>query len=152
VAIARTVGKMARKDYKHLLVDAGKHKTYETKRRVSDKDMDATHSPMRNHSEFWNPLDYVAPLYRYLHRNVGRPWNKIYSEICRDASPKSLLGYHLREHIWDIVIPNDEVIKTEGGYRWQPKRLRGTYCFSRWHLFIDDYGILRKPKKKELRP
>lgn len=40
-----------------------------------------------------------APLRRFLNKNVGRPWDKVYSEICEHADSRSVAGYNLRKHI-----------------------------------------------------
>jgi hypothetical protein len=42
--------------------------------------------------------DFLSPLRRYLRRQVGRPWDKVYSEI-RKAVPNGLHGDHLWMHI-----------------------------------------------------
>jgi len=43
--------------------------------------------------------DRLAPLRRALSKNVGRPWDKVYSEICANNSLHTLRGYHLRLHV-----------------------------------------------------
>src|SRR5258708_10574361 len=47
--------------------------------------------------------DNLAPLRRYLERQVGRPWNKVYSEICAKLRRDSPLQRHLLSHIEDFV-------------------------------------------------
>src|SRR5262249_33201197 len=48
--------------------------------------------------------DYLSPLRRYLQGQVGRPWDKIYSEI-RKAVPNGLHGDHLWTHIkWEVEV------------------------------------------------
>ncbi len=47
--------------------------------------------------------DNLRPLRRYLERQVGRPWNKIYSEIARGHSLHSTMQRHLRLHLQDFV-------------------------------------------------
>lgn len=41
--------------------------------------------------------DVLGPLRRYLRKQVGRPWNDIWSEICRNN--KDFMGDHLKRHI-----------------------------------------------------
>src|SRR5258706_2010606 len=45
----------------------------------------------------------LAPLQRYLARQVGRPWNKVYSEICRTIDTRSAIGMHVLQHLGDLV-------------------------------------------------
>ena len=47
--------------------------------------------------------DSLNPLYRYLHSQVGRPWNKIYSEICDTVDVRSTVQQHLRLHVDQFV-------------------------------------------------
>ena len=43
--------------------------------------------------------DHLAPLKRLLRKNVGRPWDKVYSEICEFADRRSVQGFHLLDHV-----------------------------------------------------
>jgi hypothetical protein len=45
----------------------------------------------------------LAPLRRYLESQVGRPWNKIYSEIAQHLKPTSTVQQHVRDHLCDLV-------------------------------------------------
>jgi hypothetical protein len=45
----------------------------------------------------------LAPLKRYLAAQVGRPWDKVYSEIARRLKPTSTVQQHVRDHIEDFV-------------------------------------------------
>lgn len=47
--------------------------------------------------------DLLGPLRRFLFKNVGRPWNTVYSEICRELRGTSLQAIHIRNHVkWDV--------------------------------------------------
>jgi len=41
----------------------------------------------------------LAPLYRYLDRQVGRPWNKVYAEMCAHINPRSAVQLHILQHV-----------------------------------------------------
>ncbi len=56
--------------------------------------------------------DFLAPLRRYLRSQVGRPWDKVFSEI-RKAVPAGLHGDHLWMHIRSMVSTN--CIERDGG-------------------------------------
>jgi hypothetical protein len=45
----------------------------------------------------------LSPLKRYLMRQVGRPWDKVWSEICANLKPDSTVQQHVRDHIPDFV-------------------------------------------------
>lgn len=45
----------------------------------------------------------LAPLRRYLERQVGRPWNKVYAEISAHLRPISAVQQHVRDHLHDFV-------------------------------------------------
>ena len=43
----------------------------------------------------------LAPLRRYLERQVGRPWDKVYSEIAEGLRVASTVQRHVRDHLRD---------------------------------------------------
>jgi hypothetical protein len=45
----------------------------------------------------------LNPLKRYLAGNVGRPWNKVYSEISENLRPASAVQQHVKDHVQDFV-------------------------------------------------
>lgn len=45
----------------------------------------------------------LAPLKRYLGKQVGRPWNKVFSEISANLKPTSTVQQHARDHLEDFV-------------------------------------------------
>src|SRR5712691_4295248 len=52
----------------------------------------------------WKMLnENLSPLRRYLERQVGRPWNKVYSEISRHLRADSTVQQHVRDHLRDFV-------------------------------------------------
>ena len=51
----------------------------------------------------------LNPLARFIRSNVGRPWNKVYSEICEYCKPNGAVSGHIFDHLWDLVIPAHNV-------------------------------------------
>lgn len=47
--------------------------------------------------------DHLGPLRRFLLKNVGRPWNKVYGEISAELKPTSVVQQHVRDHVHDFV-------------------------------------------------
>jgi hypothetical protein len=45
----------------------------------------------------------LTPLRRYLERQVGRPWDKVYSEIAAHLRVDSTVQQHVRDHLSDFV-------------------------------------------------
>ena len=41
----------------------------------------------------------LAPLRRYLHAQIGRPWNKVFSEICAGIDRRNTVQQHIHQHI-----------------------------------------------------
>lgn len=47
--------------------------------------------------------EHLSPLYRYLRRQVDRPWDKVWSELCATLDRRSVVQAHLFQHIHDKV-------------------------------------------------
>jgi len=47
--------------------------------------------------------DHLGPLRRWLHSQVGQPWDRVYSEICDRLDTKTVTGQHVLFHLWDFV-------------------------------------------------
>ena len=48
--------------------------------------------------------DLIGPLYRFLHSRVGKPWDKVHSEICSALKGRSTQQQHLLDHVESAVI------------------------------------------------
>jgi hypothetical protein len=63
----------------------------------------------------------LAPLRRYLDKQVGRPWDKVYAEISAGLSPDKVTHRHVRDHLEDFVAikPRRDLdsINHRGGHR-----------------------------------
>ena len=47
----------------------------------------------------------LEPLKRYLRRQVGRPWNDVYSEISQHLRPTDAVQQHVRDHVrWEVEL------------------------------------------------
>ncbi|WP_298225220.1 hypothetical protein [Acidocella sp.] len=45
----------------------------------------------------------LQPLRRYLERQVGRPWDKVYAEIAKNLRVDNTVQQHVRDHLHDYV-------------------------------------------------
>jgi hypothetical protein len=66
----------------------------------------------------------LQPLRRYLERQVGRPWRKIYAEISQNLRVGSTVQQHVRDHLNDFVAVKPRRVNSWrsrlGGPWWQP--------------------------------
>jgi hypothetical protein len=76
--------------------------------------------------------DRLNPLRRFLAANCGRPWAKVYAEICAFADSRTVRGYHLRTHVWSLVVLDNLGI---GQRRYGP-------------FFVDRDGTLQEARKQ----
>jgi hypothetical protein len=131
-----------RKDMKDLLVNTGRHGAggkAAASRRARFKTADPDQLPLRlstsRHRQFgWDCKelgDRLRPLYKFLEANCGRPWDAVYSEIIKVGDHRSIRGYHLLQHVWNYVVPNNFDV----GHR----RSYGPF-------FVDADGTLQKEK------
>jgi len=74
----------------------------------------------RQYGSNWKEFsDRLGPLRRYLRKQVGRPWDRVWSEITQTLDSRSLTGQHIFDHIrWEV---EQEAWIGEGG-RLYPKR------------------------------
>jgi len=50
--------------------------------------------------------EHLNPLRRYLESQVGRPWSKVYAEICQNLDSRKATGLHILQHLFDFVSVN----------------------------------------------
>lgn len=66
--------------------------------------------------------EHLGPLRRYLDSNVGRPWDKVYSEICKHIDRGNVVQKHILTHLFEYVAVHVELIDGEphagGRHRW----------------------------------
>src|ERR1043165_6998205 len=66
--------------------------------------------PQRGSSKSFN--EHLGPLRRYLQKQVGRPWDKVYAEICAQVSRDTVVQKHVHTHLMDYVAT--DVIDIDG--------------------------------------
>jgi len=114
-------------------------KTPRVKQVVLDRDgeqlNDATNSIRRKRQKYRN--SHFNAVEHFLVRNVGRPWNKVYAEICGSTDMRSHLGLEIREFVGEFVatdcwVDDRNVMTTTSGGREQ--QVRGLYVHPRSKL------------------
>ncbi len=105
--------------------------------------------------------EHLGPLRRYLMAQTGRPWDKVFSEICEHIRQTSVVQSHVRDHVLDYVAINIVLIAGIPCYKpgngWQSEQpLHRTRAFA---YVCPISGILKrvlkprprtKGKKREL--
>lgn len=92
----------------------------------------------------WKMLnENLSPLRRFLERQVGRPWDKVYSEIAKHLRVDNTVQQHVRDHISDFVAVKPRrragTVYIAGGGKERYDRL--------WYqrLYVDpDDGLLKR--------
>lgn len=91
----------------------------------------------------------LAPLYRYLRSQVGRPWNKVYSDIRQmvGKNPNAVKG-HILQHLYGFGGVHLYTRNIDGKIVQTSAFRNNWYELSNKDLYVDDYGILREYKAK----
>jgi hypothetical protein len=92
--------------------------------------------------------EHLGPLRRYLDSQVGRPWDKVFSEICAHINRNSAVQDHVRDHIADYVTIHVIIIEGvpcngEGGWNFGKPLHQMTW--KRWYV-CPRSGLLRRIK------
>ena len=90
--------------------------------------------------------DNLQPLIRFLNKNTGKYWDKVYAQLCQGMNKDSLLGQHLFDHLFDFVetqvyIEKGKIIgcSSYGG----PRELKAGYNLLMMPSLM---GIIRRPE------
>jgi hypothetical protein len=102
----------------------------------------------KGHTKHFN--EHLGPLRRFLEKQVGRPWDKVFAEICQHIRVDSAVQCHVRDHVFDFV--EIHVVEVDGimchGSGWKI----GTplHAGGRWKQFYvcPRTGLLRKLKAR----
>jgi hypothetical protein len=97
--------------------------------------------------------EHLGPLRRYLDRQVGRPWDAVFSEICQRINRNSAVQDHVRDHVEQYVVRH--VILVDGvpccgTGEWYGQPLHQRY-YACWYV-CPHTGLLRRMKAPPRRP
>jgi hypothetical protein len=62
--------------------------------------------------------DLLGPLRRFLRKNVGRPWDRVYSEMKKHLDDRKVTGRHVFEHVGDMVETHAFIDRDGEIYKW----------------------------------
>ena len=151
-----------RPDMHHLLVERGhagrswsykRPKGWRTRCRFRNEDDDQRESvmPLRHWPSF---SENLRPLYRYLDAQVGRPWDKVYSEIRAHVNADTAVQYHILQHLYDRLVV--QVWRAADGTLWhQPQWGHSSPLSDSWRVGLyvcPDTGLIRRIKRRRDSP
>lgn len=90
----------------------------------------------------------LAPLYRFIDKQVGRPWNKVYAEVCAQVDRANPVQAHIFLHLFDRIEKNP--VYAGGKVLWNSRFFSGDEI-PRNAYYIDQRGILRRGKGETYR-
>lgn len=116
------------------------------------EDLPAKESMTRKYGSGKQLNENLAPLRRFLLKNAGRPWDKVYSEISEQIDLNSTVKRHIWQHVFDTVEKNtfigpDGEVWCRGKYRGGDSPIADAY-FSVLYVHPVD-GLLKKIKKNK---
>lgn len=98
--------------------------------------------------------EHLGPLRRYLDAQVGRPWDKVFSEICAHIDRSSAVQDHVRDHVAQYVVTHviliDGIPCSGDGETFHGQPLHRV-PWGRWYV-CPRTGILRRIKAPARRP
>ena len=97
-----------RDDMAKVIVERPRIKPFKVRegRRTALDDLPKHEGIRRGRTRGWDRKELnenLAPLRRYLEKQVGRPWDKVYAEICARLRVDSTVQQHVRGHLGDFV-------------------------------------------------
>lgn len=97
----------------------------------------------------------LNPLIKFLRGQVGRPWDKVYSEITKTFDKRKVINDHILQHLFDYVETKD--VYVENGELWIRSRWKGAVRVKEHTERRDSYyvdprdGIMKKFKTETSR-
>jgi hypothetical protein len=104
----------------------------------------------RRHNRKKHFNEHLGPLRRFLDANVGRPWDKVYSEICKHVDRGNVVQKHILTHLFHYVVTNvvlidDKPCRGDAYAKSYGEPLRASHDRSLWYV-CPKSGLLRKSK------
>lgn len=111
-----------RKDMYKVIVERPRRGGRAAERPVGELDESPRCEGLRRRHRYRKWLnENLRPLQRFLAGQVGRPWDKVYAEICAGIDRRHTVQQHIHEHLDDFVAIR--VVQMHGQLHW---------CRSRW--------------------
>jgi hypothetical protein len=94
----------------------------------------------------------LSPLFRYLEKQVGRPWDKVYSTICQNFDMRKTINQHILQHVnqyiqQDTFMEDGRVM--ERGYNNESRPLKAGQLYVHPKTRLLCRARKRGPNKRE---
>lgn len=94
----------------------------------------------------------LAPLYRFLEKSVGRPWDKVYSELRANIKPGNTVQEHVLSHVADKIHVKVQLVEptphAPTGIECHHRRY-GAFAVREGDLYVDPRdGIVKRAKNR----
>ena len=86
--------------------------------------------------------DKLGPIYRWLHRQIGRPWDEVRADVAVQFDTRTTAGRHI---VHDHMLKSVQV-GPEPQYRYSSNPDDPTTSYSDNDYYVDDDGILQKKR------
>lgn len=96
--------------------------------------------PHRMYHEGKRLNENLRPLKRFIRGQVGRPWDKVYSEINEHVKVSNAVQAHIRQHLRDFLAVS--ILRDKYGRVWDTTRLWPSEM-RKGDLFVDTDGIVK---------
>ncbi|MBZ5520789.1 MAG: hypothetical protein LAP21_00890 [Acidobacteriia bacterium] len=93
--------------------------------------------------------DVLNPLRRFLRSRLGRPWDKVYSELCAGLDRRKVTGLHIFQHLESMVARSCH-FGTDGALYsilYGERQVRGFYVHPRTGLLCEAQDESRQKRK-----
>ena len=97
--------------------------------------------------------EHLGPLAKYLGRQVGRPWNKVFSEMRAHIKPGSTVQEHVLAHVEQFLVTEVEKVtpspESPCGLRRAPSAGWRRWGLDIGQLYVDpDDGIIKRARRR----
>jgi len=150
---------MSTKNLARTIIEGGRHTGNKWDRRNSHAEerahvrnyMQEVRLDPENYEEYdVEPIDHVykgfddklGPIYRWLNRQVGRPWDEVRSDVFKTFDTRTTAGRHI---VFDHLLTSVQVGPEFPRYYSSPPD-DPTTSYSRNDFYVDDDGILQKKR------
>src|SRR5574339_63783 len=88
------------------------------------------------HKEF---NDKLGPMYRWLERQVGKPWDEVRSAVTKEFDTRTTAGRHI---VYDHLLRSVEITPDVSRYKYYRNTGDENTSYSKHDFFVNDEGIL----------
>lgn len=150
---------MSTKNLARTIIEGGRHKGNKWDRRNSHAEERArvrnyikeVELDLENYEEYDpEPIQHVykgfddklGPIYRWLNRQVGRPWDEVRADVAKEFDTRTTAGRHI---VYDHMLQSVQT-SPEPRYRYSYRPEDPTTSYSDHDYYVDAEGILRKKR------